>query len=234
MNRATEWIDGLKAAAAEKKARLLQQEETTWKHRDLIARIRECFRGVCCRGEAQVLYGSLHEFLSVRWAMPESAEDISRAEERLHWDEIDEGELLECVEGVHSWGPEATRFLLPAYMILNLSRDLRPFSAYGPLMFCITLTARDAHGEWLRRRFSLFSDQQKQVVQDWFARMMQREKAWAQSGETAAMAGVAEEERMWHAMRAARAARPRSGRVPMLIWEFDDLMQHGDASCRKG
>lgn len=221
----------MKALASEKKALLFQQETTAWKHRDLIGRIRESFRGVCCRSEARVLYGSVLEFSALRWVMRESPEDISKAEERLHWDRIDEGELLECIDGVHCWGPEATRFLLPAYMILNLSRDLRSFSAYGPLLFCITLTTRDAHREWLRQRFSLFSEPQKQVVQAWFSTLMQMEKEEAHAREPLELTGVTEEEHMWHAMQSVRAARPRPGKIPMLIWEYDDYMQHRDDYC---
>ncbi len=88
----------------------------------LMEQIREAFAHVHCLGEEQLLYGGMADD---DHRHPDVRKKLSLLEERHRWEQIPMARLAACVDCLSYLGPEATRFLLPAYMILELQlRDL--------------------------------------------------------------------------------------------------------------
>lgn len=123
----------------------------------LLGRIRKAFAGVRCLGEKVVLLCG--EALD-DYASPGLIEILAQREERLHWEALTDAQLAACSCCLSYVGPEAFRFLLPAYMIFSL-RYPGWEESVG-----VTPDTDEVLREYCFRKFALFTQEQQAVVTD--------------------------------------------------------------------
>lgn len=132
----------------------------------LLGRIRKAFAGVRCLGEKVVLLGG--EALD-DYASPGLIEILAQREERLHWEALTDAQLEACQCCLAYVGPEAYRFLLPAYMIFSL-RYPEWEASVG-----VTPDTDEVLREYCFQRFALFTPEQQAVTSDFLNELRVRD-----------------------------------------------------------
>jgi hypothetical protein len=118
---------------------------------DVIEQIREAFKGVILGNGIGLLEGN---------AIDDYAGEITRKtcreqDERLNWEAIPVKALNECYWCLHYLDAEGMRFLLPAFLIANIKREI----LIDPL-FVLTEVAD-------YEKFALFSSVQREAVRNY-------------------------------------------------------------------
>ena len=125
--------------------------------------IKDAFRGVKCRNERAVLLCGE--------AMDDYAPDcvldrIASLEERDDWKRIPVALIDNCDAALSFVGPEAFRFLIPAYMCAYIRYDISPDV---PIILSFFDAADKELQEYIRTRYSLLTDAQKIAISAFMA-----------------------------------------------------------------
>ncbi len=168
---ATEFFDRLEADMRRAREVLVKRPHSAEEYA-LRQRICKAFRGVTCPKErALVECYSWDDYHTD----PQLLKRIRSQEERRNWAALPPELLLACDDGRYHTGPEAFRFILPAYMLLPLDYDS---SWLTDVFFCVYGTPkkkRSASTEWLQEKYSLLTDEQRATVEQWVDYLRQRE-----------------------------------------------------------
>lgn len=175
---------------------------------ELIRAIELAFRGVTCLREENVLLCTAARedvcFCDSPSHMRAVMQDLQRREERRDWSRIPPALLLACEEGLPYLGTEAFRFLMPAYMMLDLK--YHPDEVLGSMrlagMSGILTTSSPETVAFFTQRFADFSPRQKETVSLFFS--------W------------------WRHKLRAEYPDADGESVLFLPWEYEDFRKRGD------
>ncbi len=170
-NIVSDFFDNLAADTREARA-LLVRRQCSAEEDALRQRICKAFKGVICQKErALVECYSWDDYLTD----PKLLARIRAQEERRNWAALPPDLLLACADGRYHAGPEAFRFILPAYMLLSLDYDATWMDSVFFYAFGTSKKKRSLGGEWQREQFSLLNSEQRATVEQWVDYLRQRE-----------------------------------------------------------
>ncbi len=129
-------------------------------------RILKAFKGVTCKEERALLECyAWDDYLND----PQLLTALRALEERRDWVALPPELLLVCADGRYHAGPEAFRFILPAYMLLSLDYD----SEWMTDLFFYAFGSTGS--SWKQEQYSLLSAEQRATVEQWVDSLRQRE-----------------------------------------------------------
>ncbi len=148
--------------------RLSKEEE------GLRKRILKAFKGVTCQQErAWLECEAWDDYLTD----PQLLGTLRAREERRNWAALPPELLLACDCAPYHAGPEAFRFLLPAYMLLSLDYESPWINDMLFAPFGVSKQKRASGGEWMQEKYSLLNNAQRSTVEQWM-NYLQQQNNW--------------------------------------------------------
>ncbi len=172
LNKETQqFLDELERKCREARATLtrrqLSEEEET-----LRKRICKAFKGVTCMEERALLECySWDDYLTD----PQLLTTLRAREERSNWTALPPELLLACDDGRYHAGPEAFRFILPAYMLLPLDYDSEWLTDVFFYVYGVSKKKSRSGTTWKQEQYALLTDAQRATVEQWVDYLRQRE-----------------------------------------------------------
>ncbi len=166
-----EFFDSLEADIRRTREVLVKRPRTA-EEDALRQRICKAFKGVTCLKErALVECYSWDDYLTDETLLKR----IRAQEERRNWAALPPELLLACDDGRYHAGPEAFRFILPAYMLLPLDYESPRLTDVFFYVFGVPKKRRTAENEWTEKQYSLLTSEQRATVEQWVDYLRQRE-----------------------------------------------------------
>lgn len=137
----------------------------------VLSYIKNVFHGVQCINERNVLLCS--EALD-DYAPDDLLDYIGTLEERKDWQKLSANLLNECDSALSYAGPEAFRFLIPAFMCAYIQYDISPDI---PLKLSIFEHSNDELKDYFRYQCSLLTQSQQSAISLFMAQMRIEEDA---------------------------------------------------------
>ncbi len=157
-----------KARATLTRRQLSEEEEALRK------RICKAFKGVTCKEERALLECySWDDYLTD----PQLLTTLRAREERRNWAALSPELLLTCDDGRYHAGPEAFRFILPAYMLLPLDYDSEWLTDVFFYVYGVPKKKRSTDTQWKQEQYALLNSEQRATVEQW-VEYLQRRELW--------------------------------------------------------